>query len=237
MTAPVIDTIRPGVQFTPPAAASFRRLEADLGRPVDVNSTYRDWNLQLRMYHDWRAYVDGTGPKPAHSRAIYPSLSRHTSGLALDSDDWSTPGFVALAAEHGWIRTAAGDPTEQHHFEYQWWRDQHRDDPIPAKTPLEDEMILIESLPKRGRALVGPGYYREVADGEQLKAASRLASKKLKGNARQFDVWKALALQGVTPSTTITLTDKQLEQITAAASAGGAEAIAGLAFVVKATPA
>lgn len=132
---PTIVTIRPGVQFTPPAAASFRRVEADLGRPVDVNSTYRDWDRQMSMYLAWQAYVNGTGPIPPHSRAIHPEYSIHCQGNALDSDDWRTPGFIALAAEHGWIRTAASDPTEQHHFEYQYWRDQHRNDPTPTTTP------------------------------------------------------------------------------------------------------
>ena len=150
MSAPTIITIRPGVAFAPPAAASFRRLERALGRQVDVNSTYRDWDLQLRMYNDWRAYVDGTGPRPAHSRAIHPKYSKHCQGLALDSDDWRTPGFIPLAEEHGWIRTAASDPTERHHFEYQWWRDQHRNDPAPAghtiPTTQEDEEDDMASL-------------------------------------------------------------------------------------------
>lgn len=139
MSAPDVVTIREGVTFTRPAAASFRRLERALGRHADVNSTYRDWDLQMRMHRNWLAWVAGTGPRPAHSRALHPKYSRHTSGLALDSDDWRTPGFIALAAEHGWIRTAAADPTERHHFEYQWWRDQHRNDPEPAPEPEQPE--------------------------------------------------------------------------------------------------
>lgn len=126
---PTIETIRPGVQFTPPAAASFRRAEADWGRPIDVNSTFRDPELQLRMYNAWLAYVQGRGPHPGHSRALHPDDSVHCDGEALDSDDWRTPGFIAFMAERGWIRTAAWDPTEQHHFEYQWWRDRHRNRP------------------------------------------------------------------------------------------------------------
>ena len=133
--APVVETIRPGVQFVSSAADSFRRLEARLGRPIDVNSTYRDWNTQLRMYNDWMRYVNsGYKPayKPNHSRAVHPDYSKHCQGLALDSDDWTTPGFIPLAAEYGFIRTAPNDPTEQHHFEYQWWNDKHRNDPVPA---------------------------------------------------------------------------------------------------------
>lgn len=141
MSAPTIVWIRDGVGFTPPAAASFRRLEADLGRQVDVNSTFRDPATQDAMYRAWQDYVNGRGPYPGHSRALPASESVHCQGEALDSDDWVTPGFIALAAEHGWIRTAAWDPTEQHHFEYQADRDQHRADPTPDQ---EEDMFTDE---------------------------------------------------------------------------------------------
>jgi hypothetical protein len=135
MAVPVIQTIRPGVSFAPAAAASFVRVESDLGRRVDVNSTYRDYNTQLEMHRAWNRYV-ASGRKPAlypgHSMALHPDLSVHCLGNALDSDDWTRPGFNAFMAAHGWIRTAAGNPTEQHHFEYQSWRDQHLNRPASA---------------------------------------------------------------------------------------------------------
>ena len=92
------------------------------------------------MWLAWTAYENGTGPHPGHSRAVHPSKSRHTSGLGLDSDEWTDPAFVVYMAGHGWIRTAASDPTERHHFEYQWWNDQHRNDPTPTSItdPEED---------------------------------------------------------------------------------------------------
>lgn len=142
--APVIVTIRPGVQFTPDAAASFRRAEgswrAKTGREqIDCNSTYRDYGLQLSMYQAWTAWTEGRGPKPNHSRAIHPDFSIHCRGTALDSDDWVIPGFIAHMEEHGWIRTAASDPTERHHFEYQWWRDKHYGETVE---PATDHALL-----------------------------------------------------------------------------------------------
>lgn len=128
--APVIEWLRPGVGYEPEAALSMRRLEAALGRWHDCNSSYRDYGVQDGMYRAWEAYVAGRGPKPAHSRAIAPWLSKHCMGLADDSDDWQTPGYIALAEEHGWIRTAASDPTERHHFEYQRTRDRHYGEPV-----------------------------------------------------------------------------------------------------------
>lgn len=128
--APTIVWLRDGVGYEPEAALSMQRLEAALGRPHDCNSSYRDWDLQLRMYYAWEAYANGTGPYPGHSRALHPKDSKHCAGTADDSDDWTTPGYIALAEEHGWIRTAASDPTERHHFEYQKWRDRHYGEPV-----------------------------------------------------------------------------------------------------------
>jgi len=140
--APNLVTLAPNIQLEPGAAAAFLRLAVRLGRVPDVNRTYADYDTQMRMYLAWQSYVNGTGPYPGHSRALHPDYSMHCRGLAWDSDDWRTPGFNALAAEYGWIRTAAGDPTEQHHFEYQWWEDQHRNEPAPAG--LEDDMPLTD---------------------------------------------------------------------------------------------
>lgn len=146
-SAPVIQWIRPGVGYAADAAASMLRLEAALGRKHDSNSSYRDYNKQLGMYRAWNAYVNGRGPKPPHARAIHPDYSMHCRGLADDSDDWKTPGYIALALEHGWVRTAAWDPTEQHHFEYQRGRDQHRTDTAlshPTTPQEEDDMFTDE---------------------------------------------------------------------------------------------
>jgi murein DD-endopeptidase MepM/ murein hydrolase activator NlpD len=67
------------------------------------------------------------------------------------------------------------------------------EDPINFE---EHEMIIIEALPDRGRALIGAGYYRKLKNSEELTAASQMATATLIGNARQYDVWKAVALQG-----------------------------------------
>lgn len=145
LMAPTIEWLRPGVGYQPAAARSMRRLEARLGRAHDCNSSYRDYDEQMQMYNAWNRYVNsGYNPryKPNHSRALHPDKSAHCMGLADDSDDWTTPGYIGLAAEYGWIRTAANDPTERHHFEYQVWNDQHRNDPTPAAiggTPFEED--------------------------------------------------------------------------------------------------
>lgn len=146
----VIETIRPGVEFVPEAAAAFRRAEArvraEFGRGIDVNSTYRDWNTQLRMYNAWQAWITGRGPHPGHSKALHPAdpLAFHTKGLALDSDDWRNARIVQILAEHGFIRNRLYVPNEQHHFEYLRDHDKHRHDPAPAGLTEEDDMPLSE---------------------------------------------------------------------------------------------
>lgn len=137
-----IEWLRPGVGYVPAAAASMRRLEAAIGRPHDCNSSYRDYGKQMSMYNAWNLYASGRGPHPGHSRAIHPDASMHCRGLADDSDDWTTPGYIGLAADHGWIRTAANDPTERHHFEYQSWRDKHRNDPAPMSATLTGGFLM-----------------------------------------------------------------------------------------------
>ncbi|WP_136029221.1 MULTISPECIES: hypothetical protein [unclassified Microbacterium] len=135
----VIETVRPGVQFVPVAAAAFRRanaqVRAEFGRDIDSNSTYRSWSDQMLMFTNWNRYVaSGRLPAlyPGHSKAVHPSESFHVSGLALDSDDWKIPRIVAILAEHGFIRTRLHVPGEDHHFEYVQKRDRHFGEPIPT---------------------------------------------------------------------------------------------------------
>lgn len=126
----VIETIRPGVEFVPDAAAAFRRADAqvwaEFGRGIDVNSTYRSWSVQLAMFEAWQRYLKG-GPYPGHSKALHPDdpLAFHVQGTALDSDDWTEARIVQILAEHGFIRNRLYVPNERHHFEYLRDRDQH----------------------------------------------------------------------------------------------------------------
>lgn len=130
----VIETIRPGVQFIPDAAAAFRRADAqvraEFGRGIDVNSTYRTWADQMLMFENWNRYVAGKGPYPGHSKAVHPSESFHVQGVALDSDDWRVPRIVQILAENGFIRNRLYVKGEDHHFE--WLRDRDKNYGKPA---------------------------------------------------------------------------------------------------------
>ena len=123
----VTEKIRNGVEFTPDAAAAFRRAEAqvrkEFGRGIDVNSTYRSWDTQLKMYNDWNRYVRSgynSAYYPGHSKALHPSdpLAFHVKGTALDSDDWTNARIREILAQNGFIRNRLYVPNENHHFEY-----------------------------------------------------------------------------------------------------------------------
>ncbi|WP_217584868.1 hypothetical protein [Microbacterium sp. GbtcB4] len=149
----VIETVRPGVEFTPEAAAAFRRAEAkvraELHRDIDVNSTYRKRSTQLRMYNAWQAYIAGRGPYPGHSKALHPDdpLAFHTKGTALDSDDWVNARVVAILADNGFIRNRLYVPNENHHFEYIRARDKNHGKPIvTALTPEKQGDITMRVI-------------------------------------------------------------------------------------------
>lgn len=131
-------------RLAPDAAASVRRIDAELGRPLDVNSAWRDPELQDRMYRAWVAYIDGRGPKPNHGRALPSWSSVHCKGRAIDTDDTAL-GRVLNA--HGWFRTASDEPW---HYEYFSGRDNHRNKPagtgttdIPEEVFNMAEMVIV----------------------------------------------------------------------------------------------
>jgi hypothetical protein len=101
-----------------PAAASLRRVDAAIGRPLDVNSAGRTHEEQAearRKYENGGPYAAPVGESP------------HEFGNAVDTDD----RFISLMAEHGWSRPLSGEPW---HFVYYPSRDNHINEGVPAAT-------------------------------------------------------------------------------------------------------
>lgn len=238
---PTTTTLRnhPGFWMRSDAEASLARWEADHGT-ISVNSAGRTEAEQQRLIDRWDA--GGKYNRPPYlfgpKRPARASSHVYEGGIAFDTSEWQR--FLRTCADYGWYQRYSWDVV---HFEYVPANDKYRNQAAggnasrpaaPDPIILEDEMILIESLPERGRAVVGPGYFRKLRNSEELVQASKIVSRTVKGNARQFDVWKSIALSGSAPSVTVSLTDAQLSEIADAAREGGADAIAGLEFVITA---
>ncbi|MGW1061613.1 M23 family metallopeptidase [Micromonospora rubida] len=67
--------------------------------------------------------------------------------------------------------------------------------PTPPLDLWKDDMKLIQST-NRGIALVGPGYFRQLSNNEEVTAAVALVGNPLVGNDRQFDLWRSIAFDG-----------------------------------------
>lgn len=112
-------TIRPGVQFRPDAAASFRRYEHALGRPADVNRTTSSYAVQDNLY---RLRQAGKYPYSVAN----PRTSNHVYRSDTDGGNaWDTDERGPLLDEHGWLATVKGEPW---HREYHQDHDQHLHD-------------------------------------------------------------------------------------------------------------
>lgn len=187
----------------PGTAAKFDKLvslaQAEAGWTPEVSGpddAYR--RIEVQDYY-WE-----TLPYP---QAAFPGTSSHggtyegSEAGALDIGNWSEVGrdrFFDLARRAGfrpgYFDGTGGKPYEPWHIiDWTPW-----DAPTPTPTPelsLEDEMIRIQS-PGRGIALVGPGYYRHLANDEEVSNSDALISKHVSGNDRQFDLWVSMALNG-----------------------------------------
>jgi hypothetical protein len=170
MAAPInLVTLRPGLVLNQLAAQSWARMERDHGRQIDVNSSYRNWDLQARWHQESLDYNAGRIKYPGHAYAVDPRYSEHCLANAVDTDDWNKPGFLAFAATHGWIQTDKSRG-EEHHLAYRADRDKHRNETAPAGTritpipatpdrPQGETMIYIECNPypaNQSRGNTGP---------------------------------------------------------------------------------
>lgn len=130
--------------LTVEAAASIRRIDREIGHRLQVTEAGRSF---FQQDEHWRKYL-----RDGYPIALNPNTpSVHQIGDAIDSDE--AQRFVALMAEHGWIRTVyrwvngVWTLVERWHFEYFIAKDKHRFDPTPASggktapaVPEEDDM-------------------------------------------------------------------------------------------------
>lgn len=151
-------------------AQSIFRLDAKIGRPVDSNSAYRDYNEQMKAYRAYRAYRNGTGPWAP--LALHPDSSWHCKGMALDTDDgpnYNRGISRQMWRDNGWLFEVA---TEDWHGQYYANLDKFAGQPagggglplpIPQVRRLDMRLIMINFPPsQRCLALVGTRYFQQL---------------------------------------------------------------------------
>lgn len=141
-------------RLAPSPARSIARVDDAIGRPLDINSAWRDPDAQQKLYDAYRRYLNGGPWAPI---ALPPSQSIHCRGFAIDTDD---SGLRAILNKHGWYQTVfrwvngVYTLVEPWHFEYDARRDQHINDPAPAGTGKPTTYIPEGVLKMAERVLV-----------------------------------------------------------------------------------
>lgn len=109
---------------TPQCVWSIHRIDAQLGRLLDINSAWRDPQEQERLYTAYRNYVNGNGPWAPI--ALPPEQSVHCKGEAIDTDD-NNAAMTRILNDNGWFHTVFrnGVLVEPWHYEYDYKRDKY----------------------------------------------------------------------------------------------------------------
>lgn len=213
-------TLRLGLTLEAEAAASWARMEAERGAPLDVNRSTVSRAAQQIVRDAYLAHLRGGPWAPL---ALDPDDSWHClpRARAVDTDD---DAWIRAHPDHGW-RFVVKD--EKWHAQYYPELDRHRGEgfparpvkstaPAPSPTIQEDTMIRIQA-PGRGIALIGPGYYRHLVNDEEVQNSEALIAAHLSGNDRQFDLWVSMATGGTGPAVSALIdVEKLVEQIEAA---------------------
>lgn len=118
-------------------AASVRRLDVVLGRPLDINRAYADYNEQMRYYLAYQRYLNGGPWAPL---ALHPDKSWHCKGMAIDTDD-----RLAVFREHGWLFEVRDEPW---HGQYYTSLDKHYGEPAGGGSrpfPLPEDDVMTDA--------------------------------------------------------------------------------------------
>ncbi|QZD98612.1 endolysin [Microbacterium phage Jemerald] len=134
-----------------PAAESIRRIDRQLGHPLQITEAGRTWDQQNKHYQHYLRYGSPIALNPN-------TPSEHQKGLSIDSDE--AQRHQQLMEDNGWRRTVYrwvnGKWTlvERWHYEYFAHLDKRiNDNPTPArpKSNEEDNIMLMLEI-KAGRS-------------------------------------------------------------------------------------
>lgn len=108
-------------------AEAVWRIDADLGRPADVNEAWRSpeqANANRARWLAYARYLNGGPWAPQAPYALGAEDSVHCDGEAIDSDDWYNPAAAAVWSRHGFRQTARYPGTARDEI----WHGEHRDE-------------------------------------------------------------------------------------------------------------
>lgn len=179
------------------AAESIHRIDANLGRLVQITEAGRTRERQLYLYEGWAKRL------PGFNRALHPDnpLANHVLSPgrrgAVDSDEQrGVPWY-----DHGWVLTASDEPW---HREYFPERDKHRFDEIieSALKGYGMEMIILREdgtvfhlSPVKAYAFTGVADYNAY---RKVVRASGIATTMLKPPAitslKKMPAWRVKAV-------------------------------------------
>lgn len=148
-------------------AEAIWRIDAELGRPADVNEAWRSPEQANANYARWKAYeryLNGGPWAPKAPYALPAETSVHCNGEAADSDDWYDPAAAAVWRRHGFRQTARYPGTARDEI----WHGEHRDE-------WEEPAARVAG----GNATPIPKEWDEMASKDEVKAATQDALRDL----------------------------------------------------------
>ena len=205
---------------TPQCVWSIHRIDAQLGRYLDINSAWRDPQEQERFYSAYRAYVNGNGPWAPI--ALPPEQSVHCKGEAIDTDD-NNAAMTRILNDNGWFHTVFrnGVLVEPWHYEYDSKRDKYFG-AIPAgneSTPIEEDMPLTQA--DVNLLLNSPAYTNGPTIGRILLEAHNVYDAIFKGGTSMDDAGRSIAKSLANQTEFLDRNDKRVSALWDAMFAGG----------------
>lgn len=206
----------------PDAAASIIRVDAQLGRTLQITEAGRTYERQAKLRADWEQR------KPGAAFALPPDPpegpSEHQSGEAIDTDEWVNANVVRVLNDNGWFQTAI-KRGERWHFDYFRDRDNHLEDDMPTAQEIADAVWNYG---------IGEDDGTKLAAQYRLRGANRTLddiAEFLTGN-NSWQLKMALAHTPIGDGSGDSKRDRPLWVVLADAAAGGPEADEVLAQVL-----
>lgn len=213
-------------------------------RPLAIQKQYRA--EACAAGNCYSAAVPGTS---SHGGNWYRS-GKWVDAMAFDVDNWNAVPWTYFVRACASVGLSAGlitpemanGASEWHHIidlnPYSAIPAFDGSEPFPGQeepgSEREDNEMILVTAPDTHPALMEVGAWSIVDDGEKLGVASKVASRRVDfATKREFQVARGLSLYAMTPDKVVKLAQEQIDQIVAAAVAGGTEAVENLEFVVK----